>query len=139
MSKLEFAALDPINLTWDVSFRLFDPMERVERPKRERFLPKALTEDQLKALLAELNPKTVFGIRDRAIILLLAGTGLFPRPFPFASVTWTFPRTRSRSWGSDERSAGSPSGRSRGGPLSPGSSGGASASMMIRFSATSNG
>lgn len=55
---------------------LIDPMAQVERPQRERRFVKPMTEDQLKALLGAIDTRDVLGLRDYALILFLADTGL---------------------------------------------------------------
>ncbi|MDD5657508.1 MAG: tyrosine-type recombinase/integrase [Elusimicrobia bacterium] len=55
---------------------LVNPMSRVERPKREKRLIKAFTEEQVRLLLGAIQTRTPFGLRDFTICVLLADTGL---------------------------------------------------------------
>ena len=53
-----------------------DPVALIESPKTGRGLPKALTEEQVEALLAVPNPETMLGKRDKAMLELMYATGL---------------------------------------------------------------
>lgn len=53
-----------------------DPLALVESPKLGRPLPKALTEAEVEALLAAPELETPLGLRDRAMLELMYGTGL---------------------------------------------------------------
>lgn len=55
---------------------LINPMRRVERPKRERRLVKAFTPEQVRLLLGAINTRRPLGLRDFALCVLLADTGL---------------------------------------------------------------
>ena len=55
---------------------LIDPMDKVERPRREKRFVKPVTEEQLRAILASIDTKDALGLRDYALILFLADTGL---------------------------------------------------------------
>ncbi|MFA5140420.1 MAG: tyrosine-type recombinase/integrase [Elusimicrobiota bacterium] len=55
---------------------LIDPMEKVERPRRERRFVKPISEEQLRALLASLGTGDALAVRDHALILFLADTGV---------------------------------------------------------------
>ncbi len=52
-----------------------DPAESITAPKQGVRLPKALTIDQVHALLDACEPTTTAGLRDRALLELLYGTG----------------------------------------------------------------
>lgn len=52
------------------------PMERVERPRRERRFAQAITPDQLQRIFAQIDTQDALGQRDHALISLLADTGL---------------------------------------------------------------
>jgi site-specific recombinase XerD len=52
------------------------PMEKVARPKVERRFIRPITEEQLRALLAVIDTRDLLGLRDHALILFLADTGL---------------------------------------------------------------
>lgn len=53
-----------------------NPVERIELPKLPRTLPKAVVVRQLEALFEQVDLTTVTGIRDRAWLELLYGSGL---------------------------------------------------------------
>jgi integrase/recombinase XerD len=53
-----------------------DPARTVRPPKPPRRLPKALSMEQVQAMLAAPNTDTEMGIRDAALLELLYGTGL---------------------------------------------------------------
>jgi len=53
-----------------------DPTALVETPKLSRALPKALSESQVDALLAAPDVESVEGLRDRAMLELMYGSGL---------------------------------------------------------------
>lgn len=53
-----------------------DPLALIESPKLGRPLPKALTEAEVEALLAAPELDTPLGLRDRAMLELMYGTGL---------------------------------------------------------------
>jgi len=53
-----------------------NPMEKVERPMRERRFIKPFTEEQLCKVLAVMDPKNILNLRDYALTLFLADTGL---------------------------------------------------------------
>jgi len=53
-----------------------DPVALIESPKTGRGLPKALTEEQVEALLKAPDTGTVLGLRDRAMLELMYATGL---------------------------------------------------------------
>lgn len=55
---------------------LLDPMTNVERPRRERRFVRPVTEEQLKALLEAVDTSDPLGLRDYALLLFLADTGL---------------------------------------------------------------
>lgn len=55
---------------------LIDPMNKVERPRRQRRYARPFTAEQLNLLLAQIDVKTSLGLRDYALILLLADSGL---------------------------------------------------------------
>ncbi len=55
---------------------LINPIEKVERPRRERRFVKPITPEQLRLILAEIDLKDILGVRDHALILFLADTGL---------------------------------------------------------------
>ena len=53
-----------------------DPVALIESPKTGRGLPKALTEEQVEALLDAPDTGTALGARDRAMLELMYATGL---------------------------------------------------------------
>ena len=53
-----------------------DPTALIESPKTGRGLPKALTEEQVDALLAAPDTGTALGLRDKAMLELMYATGL---------------------------------------------------------------
>ena len=53
-----------------------DPVALIESPKTGRGLPKALTENQIDALLAAPDTGTMLGMRDKAMLELMYATGL---------------------------------------------------------------
>ncbi|OFZ96254.1 MAG: site-specific tyrosine recombinase XerD [Betaproteobacteria bacterium RIFCSPLOWO2_02_67_12] len=53
-----------------------DPTLRLDAPKPPRRFPKSLSEADIEALLAAPDPKTVLGLRDRAMLEVLYATGL---------------------------------------------------------------
>ena len=53
-----------------------DPLERMDSPKLWRSLPKSLGVEEMKALLDVPEPETPNGLRDRAILEVLYGSGL---------------------------------------------------------------
>lgn len=53
-----------------------DPTLNIANPKRGRPLPKSITEDQIDALLAAPDIDDPLGLRDRAMLELLYGSGL---------------------------------------------------------------
>ncbi|GHD69563.1 site-specific tyrosine recombinase XerD [Jeongeupia chitinilytica] len=53
-----------------------DPTETLRSPRRVRPLPKALTEDQIGALLAAPDVGSAAGLRDRAMLELMYATGM---------------------------------------------------------------
>jgi site-specific recombinase XerD len=53
-----------------------DPMEPIERPRKERNLIKPLSIEQVALLIGQPDKKTVEGLRDRAIIMLILDSGL---------------------------------------------------------------
>ena len=55
---------------------ILDPMDRVERPLRARRFAQPFTEDQLRQLLAVIDKGDSLGLRDYALVILLADTGL---------------------------------------------------------------
>ena len=55
---------------------MVDPMEKVERPKKERRFIKPVTEEQLRLLLGQMDTKDILGLRDYALTVFLADTGL---------------------------------------------------------------
>ncbi|AZP05294.1 site-specific tyrosine recombinase XerD [Jeotgalibaca ciconiae] len=53
-----------------------NPMEEIKLPKKKQSLPKSLSIDEVDRILATPDTKTVFGVRDRAILEVLYATGL---------------------------------------------------------------
>ncbi|MGD9020673.1 MAG: site-specific tyrosine recombinase XerD [Lysobacterales bacterium] len=53
-----------------------DPVALIESPKAGRGLPKALSEDQVEALLGAPDTSTALGARDKAMLELMYATGL---------------------------------------------------------------
>jgi integrase/recombinase XerD len=53
-----------------------DPMQNLKAPRSFKGLPRLLNPAQVEALLAAPDPKTLYGLRDRAILELLYATGL---------------------------------------------------------------
>lgn len=53
-----------------------NPMELVERPKRERHLIQPLQPEHVRALLEQANPKTFLGLRNKVLMLLMLDSGL---------------------------------------------------------------
>lgn len=53
-----------------------NPMELVEKPKRERHLIQPLSPEQVRALLGQVNPKNFLGLRNKALMLLMLDSGL---------------------------------------------------------------
>lgn len=53
-----------------------NPMELVERPRRERHLIQPLSAEQVRALVAQPLPRTLIGLRDRLLMLLMLDSGL---------------------------------------------------------------
>jgi integrase/recombinase XerD len=53
-----------------------DPTALIESPKLGRGLPKAMSEEQVEALLAAPDAGTALGLRDRAMLELMYATGL---------------------------------------------------------------
>jgi integrase/recombinase XerD len=53
-----------------------DPVALIESPKSGRGLPKALTEQQVEALMAAPDTETLLGMRDKAMLELMYATGL---------------------------------------------------------------
>ena len=53
-----------------------DPVALIESPKTGRGLPRALTEEQVEALLAAPDTGTLLGMRDKAMLELMYATGL---------------------------------------------------------------
>ncbi|MBI2787336.1 MAG: tyrosine-type recombinase/integrase [Elusimicrobia bacterium] len=53
-----------------------NPMEQVERPRRERVLIRPFTPEQVNKLLAAPDVKTTRGLRDRALMMLMMDSGL---------------------------------------------------------------
>lgn len=55
---------------------LLDPMAKVERPRKERRFVKPVTPEQLRLILDQIDLTDALGVRDHALILLLADSGL---------------------------------------------------------------
>ena len=53
-----------------------NPMELIERPKRERHLIQPLQPEDVRALLEQSNMKTFLGLRNNALMLLMLDSGL---------------------------------------------------------------
>lgn len=53
-----------------------NPIRRVKLPKTPRYVVRPLDEDEVRRLLAALNPRRAAGSRDLAILLLLLDTGI---------------------------------------------------------------
>lgn len=53
-----------------------NPMELVERPKRERHLIQPLNHEQVRALLEQADPKSFLGLRNKVLMLLMLDSGL---------------------------------------------------------------
>jgi len=53
-----------------------NPMELVERPRRERHLIQPLKPEQVLALLEQANPKTFLGLRNKMLMLLMLDSAL---------------------------------------------------------------
>jgi len=53
-----------------------NPMELVEKPRRERHLIRPMSQDQMRALLAQPDPKFYLGRRNKAMMLLMMDSGL---------------------------------------------------------------
>lgn len=53
-----------------------NPMDDLKLPKKKQSLPKSLSMAEVEQLLAAPDPKTVLGLRDRAILEVLYATGL---------------------------------------------------------------
>ena len=53
-----------------------DPVALIESPRTGRGLPKAMTEQQVEALLSAPDTDTALGLRDRAMLELMYATGL---------------------------------------------------------------
>ena len=68
-----------------------NPMAGVQRFKAAPVkLPTFLTEDEVKRLLDAPRTDTILGLRDRAILFLLYGTGIRrPNARPFGKAMWT--------------------------------------------------
>ncbi|MBN1368300.1 MAG: tyrosine-type recombinase/integrase [Dehalococcoidales bacterium] len=64
--------------TWLVSEEITtaNPFTRVKFPRPPKKVVPTFTEDQLRSLLAVLDPATGLGVRDRAMLLLFLDTGL---------------------------------------------------------------
>lgn len=54
----------------------YNPIRRVKLPKTPRYVVRPLEEDQVRSLLAAIDPRTATGSRDLAILLLLLDTGM---------------------------------------------------------------
>ena len=55
---------------------LLNPMEKVERPARERRFARSFTQDELVRVMKQIDSRTTLGARDYAIIALAADSGL---------------------------------------------------------------
>ncbi|MBI5629904.1 MAG: tyrosine-type recombinase/integrase [Elusimicrobia bacterium] len=53
-----------------------NPMELVERPKRERHLIQPLQSEHVRTLLAQADPKSFLGLRNKVLMLLMLDSGL---------------------------------------------------------------
>ncbi|WP_256236355.1 tyrosine-type recombinase/integrase [Bacillus sp. EB600] len=53
-----------------------NPMDKVERPKQPKLLLKGFTDDEVKAMIDSFGTKTYLDARNKAIIAMLADTGL---------------------------------------------------------------
>ena len=57
-------------------YRADNPVKGIPRVKEPQHYPRTLNDEQLAALLKQLNPKTFIGLRDLALILLMCDAGL---------------------------------------------------------------
>lgn len=55
---------------------LVNPMDKVERPRREKKFIKPMTEAELRLILEQIDTKDLLGLRDHALTLFLADSGL---------------------------------------------------------------
>lgn len=64
--------------TWleDEGYIDFNPIRRVKLPKTPKYVVQPLEEEEVRRLLAVINPRTATGSRDLAILLLLLDTGM---------------------------------------------------------------
>lgn len=53
-----------------------NPMELVERPRRERHLIQPLLPEQVRTLLDQADPKTFLGLRNKVLMMLMLDSGL---------------------------------------------------------------
>jgi integrase/recombinase XerD len=53
-----------------------DPTVEVDSPRVDQTLPKYLATDEVEALLAQPDPATAFGLRDKAMLELMYATGM---------------------------------------------------------------
>jgi integrase/recombinase XerD len=53
-----------------------NPMDKVERPKQPKLMLKGFTDDEVKAMIDSFSTKTYLDARNKAIIAMLADTGL---------------------------------------------------------------
>ncbi len=53
-----------------------DPTAEVDSPRVDQTLPKYLATDEVEALLAQPDPATAFGLRDKAMLELMYATGM---------------------------------------------------------------
>ncbi len=53
-----------------------NPMELVEKPRRERHLIRPMNSEQVRALLAQVESKTFLGLRNKVMMLLMLDSGL---------------------------------------------------------------